>query len=365
MIKYMFYFLLGIILLLTLPLWGVKLASVGDIAYYLHFPPRTGSVEHLAFHPCFFWGLSAFVVLALFPFIYRAFYPERSNCATRRERKAFFPWWGYLGVATGAFAWTMAWSRFSWHLLLQLSAFPLLWLSYILLVNALTYRRKGGCLLRDRPIYLGVLFPVSAVFWWFFEYLNRFVQNWYYINTQTFSSLEYIIYATVCFSTVLPAVLSSGELLQSFSFFQRAYGNFFKINPVRPKILAFILLLLAGAGLFCMGIYPNYLFPLLWISPLIIIVSLQTLGGEKHLFSSLTQGDWSRIVSMALAALLCGFFWEMWNFYSLFKWEYSLPFVHRYQIFEMPILGYAGYLPFGLECAVIGDIVLRFFNTKK
>jgi hypothetical protein len=43
----------------------------------------------------------------------------------------------------------------------------------------------------------------------------------------------------------------------------------------------------------------------------------------------------------------------MWNFFSLAKWEYSIPFVHRYQIFKMPVLGYAGYLPFGLEIATI------------
>jgi hypothetical protein len=27
--------------------------------------------------------------------------------------------------------------------------------------------------------------------------------------------------------------------------------------------------------------------------------------------------------------------------------------VHEYKIFEMPILGYAGYLPFGLECLAV------------
>jgi hypothetical protein len=55
----------------------------------------------------------------------------------------------------------------------------------------------------------------------------------------------------------------------------------------------------------------------------------------------------------ALAALFCGFFWELWNVNSLAHWEYSVPFVQRFHIFEMPILGYAGYLPFGLECMVV------------
>ncbi|MGD2126314.1 MAG: hypothetical protein PVG99_09555, partial [Desulfobacteraceae bacterium] len=105
-------------------------------------------------------------------------------------------------------------------------------------------------------------------------------------------------------------------------------------------------------------IFPNLLFPLLWISPLLILVSLQALMEERHIFSGLSIGDWRVVLTSALAALVCGFFWEMWNYYSLAKWTYHLPFVHRLQLFEMPVLGYAGYLPFGLECAVIADIVL-------
>ena len=60
---------------------------------------------------------------------------------------------------------------------------------------------------------------------------------------------------------------------------------------------------------------------------------------------------------MAVGALLCGIFWEMWNMFSLAKWAYHVPWVHRFQVFEMPILGYAGYLPFGIECAVIADFI--------
>jgi hypothetical protein len=48
-------------------------------------------------------------------------------------------------------------------------------------------------------------------------------------------------------------------------------------------------------------------------------------------------------------------FWEMWNSLSCPKWVYTVPFVSRFKLFEMPILGYAGYLPFGLECALVVD----------
>jgi len=54
------------------------------------------------------------------------------------------------------------------------------------------------------------------------------------------------------------------------------------------------------------------------------------------------------------ATIFTGFWWEMWNYYSLPKWYYTIPYVGFYKVFEMPALGYLGYLPFGLE-------VLSFF----
>jgi len=105
-------------------------------------------------------------------------------------------------------------------------------------------------------------------------------------------------------------------------------------------------------------VLPDLLFPLLWVSPLLIIVSLQSLFGEKTIFSPLAEGDWRTIITPALAALVCGFFWELWNWNSLAKWEYAIPYVNCCRIFEMPLLGYMGYLPFGLECCVIGETIV-------
>jgi hypothetical protein len=67
----------------------------------------------------------------------------------------------------------------------------------------------------------------------------------------------------------------------------------------------------------------------------------------------------------ALAALFCGFFWELWNVGSLAHWQYSIPFVQRFHLFEMPLLGYAGYLPFGLACLAAADILYRLANGQE
>ena len=79
------------------------------------------------------------------------------------------------------------------------------------------------------------------------------------------------------------------------------------------------------------------------------------LAGAESSGSGLWQmaaGDWCAAGSWALAALACGFFWELWNYRSLAKWIYTVPYVQRWPIFAMPLLGCAGYLPFGLECAL-------------
>jgi hypothetical protein len=96
----------------------------------------------------------------------------------------------------------------------------------------------------------------------------------------------------------------------------------------------------------------------------LIITGVQAVCKEKTLFHALHAGDWRLVWLPALAALICGFFWEMWNFNSLAHWEYSVPLVQRFHLFEMPLPGYAGYLPFGLECMAAGLMLDRLLGTE-
>jgi len=248
--------------------------------------------------------------------------------------------------------------------LLQEHTFTPLWFGYIVIVNAWTFTRTGRCMMRHRPRYMLSLFPLSAAFWWVFEYLNRFVQNWYYVGVAELSPLEYFLRGTIPFSTVLPAVLSTAELLTSFSAASAGLIQFKPIRVERVKLMSWSTLILSWAGLFALGLWANYLFPLVLIGPLLVIVSLQALVGQSTIISPLAHGDWRRIWVPAIAALICGLFWELWNWKSLAHWQYAVPFVHRFQVFEMPLLGYAGYLPFGLECLVVADLCLprQFFG---
>jgi len=369
--------ILLVLVLGGLPLLGIVVAGQ-PLERYLDFPPRTGYVQHAPFSWIVFIALALLIGASVAPFVVRIvtarltsessrhsigiswsqqLLEERGTLAGRRLTSPAFPWWGWLGAALTMSSWVLAWNRFAWFEPFQPVTFTPLWLGYILFVNAWTFRRMGHCLIVDQPRYFSWLFPLSAAFWWFFEYLNRFVQNWYYSGIQDFTPVEYFLRATVPFSTVLPAVLSTTDLLASYPLMSAGLDQFRPIRSINAKLVGWGILLLSSAGLSGIAVWPSYLFPLVWVAPLLVMTSLQAVAGEETIFSSITHGNWKSLWLPALAALVCGFFWEAWNYKSLAHWEYAIPFVHRFQIFEMPFLGYAGYLPFGLQCLAVAQFV--------
>ncbi len=357
-------------LLVGLPLVGILLTGK-PLEQYLEFPPRTKYVQHEPFSWPVFVGLAVFILSVISSFVIRissfvsrhrgnqpsSFTPQHS-ALNAHNLFAAFPWWGWVGIGITAVAWLLAWNRFAWFEAVQPYSFTPLWAGYILVVQAWTFSRTERCLMLDRPRYFLALFPLSSAFWWFFEYLNRFVQNWSYVGVNQFAPLEYFLHATIPFSTVLPAVLGTEDLLQSFPLVRAGLDRWKSVQIRKGQGIGRGLLLVATCGLIGIGIWPNYLFPLVWVAPLLVITALQMIQGEETIFSPLARGDWRPIWRPALAALICGFFWELWNYKSLAHWEYAVPFVQRFHLFEMPLLGYAGYLPFGLECVVVAQFFL-------
>ena len=81
--------------------------------------------------------------------------------------------------------------------------------------------------------------------------------------------------------------------------------------------------------------------------------------GRRALSSDLARGDWRPWLALWVGGLVCGFFWELWNWRSYPKWIYHIPFVGFGKVFEMPILGYLGYLPFALELYLMCQLAFR------
>jgi hypothetical protein len=271
-----------------------------------------------------------------------------------------YPRWGWLGLGLIAAGWTLAWSDLAapeW----RRHTFTPLWLGYVLAMNALAYRRSGRSLLTDRPGYLLALFPASAAFWWLFEHLNRFVGNWHYTGVAASGDWDYFLQATLPFSSVLPAVASTWAWLNTFPRFDALGLSLPKVHLQIPASLALAAGVLALAGV---GLWPQALFSLLWLAPLPVLLGLQKLLLGETLLAPLARGDWRPLLQPAVAALVCGFLWELWNWGSLAQWHYAIPYVQRFHLFEMPLLGYAGYLPFGVECAAVMSLVSRITGCR-
>ena len=356
---------LGILLtlILGLPLAGLLLAGYSLPPHLTIFPiptePGTSSFSWRV------WGILALLIaVALIPAVCRLVkFPFMAR------RKSFqhwpFPWWGWMALLWVAGSWTLAWTRLSWFEPLQPYTFPLLWFGYIFTLNALTYQRSGQCMITHRLRFLGQLFLLSAGFWWTFEYLNQFVENWHYVNLPDTSHFKYFLHTTVAFSTVLPAVLSTYEWLATFSRLTLPFTNWRPLPWMIHQKSGWIFLSVGSLGLGLIGIWPTILYPLLWLSPLGILVGIQFLWKGTTCLQGLVRGDWRPVILSGLAALMCGFWWELWNAYSLVHWEYTIPYVHAFKIFEMPALGYSGYLPFGLTCLAITELDLSYQSNHQ
>lgn len=345
------------LILLGAPLAGVWLAGQ-PLARYLELPPRPPAPTAAEFSWAAFWLLAGLTVAAIAPFVWR-FLNAPSPVPARAPGRGPFPIWGWVALAWLGTSWGLAWMRFPWFEAFQQHTFTPLWVGFIGVVNALTMQRTGSCLMTREPGRFAALFPLSALFWWFFEYLNRYVANWRYTGIEDFGALEYTLFATLAFSTVLPAVTSTAEWLGTFPRLGAAFGQWLPARISRPRLAAVSVLTITTVSLGTLGVFRETIFPLVWISPVLVIVCLQALSGRPSVLASLESGDWRGIVGFSAAALVCGLFWEMWNFGSLARWEYSIPHVDRFRVFEMPLLGYAGYLPFGIECAAIAALVLK------
>jgi hypothetical protein len=271
-------------------------------------------------------------------------------------------WWGaqgWLGLLLVAVCWPLNWTLPGMRTAYLF--FPL-WLGYILAVDALVLGRTGTSLwTRSRRGFV-LLFVTSAPAWWLFEAVNHRTANWEYLGSDTFTTFEYYLLCTVSFSTVMPAVFETAELVRSFGWMSRlAAGPRLQPTPALNRGM-----FLAGTVMLTLTLaWPKVFYPFVWTSLVFILEPLNGWLGRRHFLQDLQRGDWRLVASLALGAVICGFFWEMWNYYSYPKWIYHTPGAQFLHVFEMPLLGYGGYVPFALELWALKNLLWTGWRSSQ
>jgi len=272
--------------------------------------------------------------------------------------KRKFPFYGWIGIFLTITFWLINWSldelRTHWGF------FPM-WLGLCLTVDAFVYFRKGTSMIKRNRAAFVVLFFISIPVWWLFEFFNSVTENWIYEGKQYFTDFEYFILGSISFSTVMPAVFSSAELAGTFKWIRNLKIGF-SIQPNKKNIVLFFSL--GILMLLLIFLFPKYFYPLIWLAPFLIIEAVNVLFKNRSLLHYIKEGDWKIVISLWIGCLICAFFWEMWNYFSYPKWVYSLPYLNFLHLFEMPVLGYIGYLPFSMELFAIYHLVIGLMNKK-
>ncbi len=240
--------------------------------------------------------------------------------------------------------------------------FIIVWGGYILTMDALVYKLRKKSLISENIYTFAGLFFLSAIFWWIFEFMNLRVGNWNYNNISGLAALGNAAWKTVYFSTVLPAFFETYDLIRSVHLFDKRklhkkhkLSRHFLYAMVSAGIIMFILPL----------VYPKYFYPLIWMTFFFILDPINYLHKQPSVVGHLKDKKLVIPLSLLLAGIIMGFFWEFWNYWAVTKWYYDIPFVGFFKIFEMPILGYLGYFPFALSLYSMFWFVQSLFSHKE
>src|SRR3989338_791392 len=255
-----------------------------------------------------------------------------------------FKWYGKLGILMILFAqinFVFKIEPFArWY-------FPIIWFGYIFVLDSINYKISNKSLLMKDRRHFYIMLVLSLFFWILFEIINQFISNWTYNTFNIFkSTIEKGIFGLISFSTVLPAIFETYYLIKNTHLFNHA-----KLKH-KHKITRRFLHIMYILGIICLItpiIFPNFAFPLVWASFFFILDPINYLHKKPSIIMHLKDRNLKIPLSLVLAGITTGFFWEFWNYWAVPKWFYNIPYVGFFKIFEMPALGYLGYLPFALE----------------
>jgi hypothetical protein len=221
------------------------------------------------------------------------------------------------------------------------------WWSYIAIVDASLALKRKRFLIFNQNLPFWMI--VSSAFWCVFELINLRLENWYYINIPDSSMIRFFGYLAA-YGTVIPALYVTKEALSAL------LGDV----PIKPiKLSAYLPYSLPlGILLFLLFmLFPAYLFSFAWIFLIPIGEGYCYARNYSCFTRELEQGKVGNLLATLLSGLVSGFLWESWNYWAVSKWVYTVPFFESFKIFEMPLLGYVGFVLFAVEAVLAHSFV--------
>jgi len=287
------------------------------------------------------------------------------------------------------------------------------WVGYLLvfdgLLSLVRARQSEGSPLRVRPNRFLVAWLTSIPVWCFFDWVNFYhMQAWDYHGLPPHFAQRLAGYF-VAFAAISPGMFLAAELYQrlgvrrlacpvhqgprltgilSLGVILTLAAIIALIGVVQQRGPAFMLstLILVVPGAF-VGLVIRHLLatvftfglcftawailiadPLgnmaLWVGLIYLLDPINHRLGGPSILRDWQAGRLGRTASLMLGGATCGLLWEFWNYWALAKWTYNLPFLsglEQFTYFEMPLLGFLGFLPFAVECWVmLNTIILGF-----
>ena len=240
-------------------------------------------------------------------------------------------------------------------------ATPVCWWAYILIVDAWIYRRKGTSLLTDRRDSLAIQCILSVAFWCLFEAYNRVMPGWRYVHLESNLSLRLLGYA-IAFATIMPGLFLTCEFLQSHDLFERVRMP--RISWHRGALITSVVM-----GMVFTLVPPflpqparGYLWAFVWMGWFFLLEPFNYWRGAPSIYRDWQHGDLARTLRLFAAGAICGLLWEFWNMWAYTKWIYVFPLGQDMKFFEMPLVGFVGFLPFALEYFVMFHFIASFFT---
>lgn len=240
---------------------------------------------------------------------------------------------------------------------------PIMWTGYILLVDAAVRALRSASLLSARRDELPLLLVASVGWWVMFEVYNVYLENWHYIG-QPASYWVRIPGYLWAYATIFPAVFETADLLMALGLARRFH--------TRPIAIPTEWLAASGiVGAVCVTVpllipppLSWYLFGLVWIGFVLLLEPILYRCGGRSLLRAVSRGQWGVLWAYLLAGAVCGLLWEFWNYWAGAKWVYTVPFWPRANYFEIPLLGFLGFLPFAWECYALFGFTLLAWNWR-